>query len=114
MITLSEESESSNNGIEAGEMEEMLETLKREREELGKLKSTLVDTVKQKEDDVKAQKEKELENKGKVILTNFVKDSVDNKEKLVNEQVTLPSFSKEVEVKELIIQDNEDVGSRGE
>ncbi len=106
--TLSEEKElGNNNDVKVDEMEKMLETLKRERVELGKLKSELVDTVRQKEDDVKEQKEERLEKKEKVILTNFVKESVENKEKLVDERGSLPPLNKEVEVKKIITQDNE-------
>ncbi len=106
--TLSEEKEQGNNDIKVDEMEEMLETLKRERVELGKLKTELVDTVRQKEDKAKAQKEKRLENNMEVILTNFVKENVENKEKHVDEQGDRPHRNKEVEVKKIIIQDNED------
>ncbi|MHC4267048.1 MAG: tetratricopeptide repeat protein [Planctomycetota bacterium] len=105
---LSEENVSSNNDVEVNKMEEMIETLKREREELGKLKSELVDTVRQREDEVKVQKEKELEMKGKVIITNFVNESIENTGNLVGEQGNLPPHNKEVEVNEIIIQENED------
>jgi pentatricopeptide repeat protein len=106
--TLSEEKESINNGVEVDEMEEMLETLKRERVELDKLKSELVDSVRQKEEVLKVHKEKELKKNEKVILTNFVKESVGNKEKLVDEQGRFSLHNKVVKDKDIIVQGIED------
>ncbi len=106
--TLSEEKETINNDIKVDEIEEMLETLKQERLELGKLKSKLVDTVKQKKDEKKAKEGKGLEQNEKTLLTNFVKKSVEDKEKLVSEQTNHLSFNKEEEVNDRIIQDSED------
>ena len=106
--TLSEEKISSNNDVEVDEMEEMLESLKRERVELDKLKSELLDNVRHKEEVAKAHKEKELEKNGKLILTNFVKKSVEKKEKLVEEQSRFSPHNKVVKDKEIIVQGIED------
>lgn len=96
-VILSEEKELKINNVEVDELEQMLETLIKERSELDKLKTKLVETVKQKEDDAKAQKEIELEKNGKVILTNFVKENNENEEKFVDGQSNLAHDNKEVE-----------------
>ncbi len=107
-VALSEEKDSGNNGVKVDEMEEMLETLKRERVELEKLKSVLVDSVMQKEKMSKAQKKKESEKSGKVILTNFVKESIENKEKQVDKQGNFLPHNKAVKAKEVIAQERVD------
>ncbi len=108
--TLSEEKELSSNDdvVEVNEMEEMVDTLEKERVALRKLKSKLVDTVRQKENEAKALKEKELEKKSKLISTNLVNERFENKEKLIDNQGHLPPHNKKVDASEIIIQDNED------
>ncbi len=106
--TLSEEKISNNNGVKVDEMEEMFEVLKRERVELDKLKSELVDNLRQKEEVEKAHKEKELEKSGKVVLTNFTKESAENKEKLAEEQGHFSPHNKVVKDKKKIVQGVED------
>ncbi len=110
--TLSEEKVSNNNGVKVDEMEEMFEVLKRERVELNKLKSELVDNLRQKEEVEKAHKEKELEKNGKVVLTNFTKESAESKEKLAEEQSHFLPRNKVVKNKEKIDQvvENADEG----
>ncbi len=104
---LSEEKGSISND-DVHEMEQMLDTLEKERVELRKLKTKLVDTIKQKEYEAKVQKEKELEKNGEVILASFVKERVEDNEMFVDGQSDLTLHNKELEVSEISIQDGDD------
>ena len=92
------------------EMAGMLETLKREKSELDKLKSRFQDTVKLAEDMTKKGKESKKEygkkNESEVVLANHEK--VENNEKPVDVQNIIISPDKEMETDEVITLENED------
>jgi len=92
------------------EMAGMLETLKREKSELDKLKSRFQDTVKLAEDMTKKGKESKKEygkkNESEAVLANHEK--VENNEKPVDVQNIIISPDKEMETDEVITLENED------
>ena len=86
------------------EMADMLEALKREKAELDKLESKFQDAEKLAED----KRKKEKEGKGEVVLTNYIKEKVENNEKPVDEQNIPVSPEEEKEVVEIIVLKNDD------
>jgi tetratricopeptide (TPR) repeat protein len=92
------------------EMVDMLEVLKREKVELGKLKSKFQGAEKLAEDKREKEKEGKKEgdkrNESEMVLTNYEK--VENNEKPVDEQNILISHEEEKKVEEIITLKNED------
>ena len=93
---------------------EMLEALKIEKAELDKLKSKFKDAEKlaenKREKEKKYKTEGDKKNESEGVLTNHVKEKVENNEKPVNEQNILisPEEEEEKEVEEIITLKNED------
>jgi tetratricopeptide (TPR) repeat protein len=91
------------NDVKVDEIEVMLETLERERAKLDKLRLEFKGTSRVRKD---------VEKEKKVILTDFVKKSVEEKEKPEDIQHSFPIYKEDGEVKEIITLENEgeDVG----
>ena len=100
------------NDVKDDEMEVMLETLERERAKLDKLRSEFKGTSRMRKDVAEVQIKKDVEKETKVILTNFVKKSIEEKEKPEDKQNSFPIYKEDGEVKEIITLENEgeDVG----
>jgi tetratricopeptide (TPR) repeat protein len=95
------------NDVNEDEIEVMLKALERERTELDKLKSEFKGAYKIKKSEAEVQTEQDIKKTKKVILTNFVKKSVRNKEKPVDRQNNFPIYKEDGEVKEIITLGNE-------
>jgi tetratricopeptide (TPR) repeat protein len=91
------------NDVKVDEIEVMLETLERERAKLDKLRLEFKGTSRVRKD---------VEKEKKVILTNFVKKSVEEKGQPEDIQNSFPIYKEDGEVKEIITLENEgeDVG----
>ncbi len=86
------------NDVKKDEIEVMLETLERERAKLDKLRLEFKGTSRVRKD---------VEKEKKVILTDFVKKSVEEKEKPEDIQNSFPIYKEDGEVKEIITLENE-------
>jgi tetratricopeptide (TPR) repeat protein len=91
------------NDVKVDEIEVMLETLERERAKLDKLRLEFKGTSRVRKD---------VEKEKKVILTDFVKKSVEEKGQPEDIQNSFPIYKEDGEVKEIITLENEgeDVG----
>jgi tetratricopeptide (TPR) repeat protein len=100
---LSVEKSSGINDVKEDEIEVMLETLERERAKLDKLRLEFKGTSRVRKD---------VEKEKKVILTDFVKKSVEEKGQPEDIQNSFPIYKEDGEVKEIITLENEgeDVG----
>ncbi len=100
------------NDVKVDEIEVMLETLERERAKLDKLRLEFKGTSRMRKDVAEVQIKKDVEKERKVILTDFVKKSVEEKEKPEDIQHSFPIYKEDGEVKEIITLENEgeDVG----
>ncbi len=100
------------NDAKEDEIEVMLETLERERAKLDKLRLEFKGTSRMRKDVAEVQIKKDVEKDRKVILTDFVKKSVEEKEKPEDIQHSFPIYKEDGEVKEIITLENEgeDVG----
>ncbi len=105
---LSMEKSIDTNDMNVDEIEVMLNTLERERAELDKLKSEFNGTPRTKKNVVEERTEKNIEVKSKVVLTNFTKKSIEEKEGLV-EQNGFP-YKEEEKVKKVITLENQGEG----
>jgi tetratricopeptide (TPR) repeat protein len=104
---LSVEKSFGTNDVKEDEIEVMLKALERERSELDKLKSEFKDTSRINKDLAEVQMEQDAGKTRKVILTNFVKKSVEKKEKPVEKQNSFPVYKEDGEVKKIITLENE-------
>ncbi len=104
---LSVEKSFGTNDEKEDEIEIMLKTLERERAELDKIKSEFKGTSSMRKNVAEVQMEKDVEKERKVIITNFVKKSVEKKEKPVDKQNSLPIYKEYEEVKEIITLEDE-------
>ncbi|MGR3292820.1 MAG: tetratricopeptide repeat protein [Candidatus Scalindua sp.] len=96
------------NDIKEDEIAVMLRTLERERAELGKLKSEFRGVSRMIEDATEVPITKDVVEKKKVLLANFVKKSARKRERSVDKQNSLLTYEKDGEVKEIITLGNED------
>ncbi len=85
----------------------MLQTLEREKEELGKLKSEFKGAYKTAKGMTEVQMEEEVEKKKKVVLANFVKKSVKKRRKSVNKQNGISNYKEDEEVKKVVTLGND-------
>ncbi len=112
---ISSEKNSGDSDSSGDEMEEMLETLEKERRILRELKSRLRDTAQLPGDTaknmtgeaIKTQKEKAVKKASKSVATN-VKKEIENKEKAVKEEDRFPPYIEKKVAKVIITPEPED------
>lgn len=104
---LSVEKSSGINDVKEDEIEVMLETLERERAKLDKLRLEFKGTSGMRKDVAEVQIKKYVEKEREVILTDFVKKSVEKKEKPEDIQNSFPIYKEDGDVKEIITLENE-------